>query len=310
MIKTTINTNSSAQIKTKRYFSESFKESFVGYLYVSPFFILFGIFGLFPILFSFYLGFQKWNGLNEMEFVGLNNYKLIYSDPVFWKAIYNTIIIGFLGCFPILVFSIILAFILNSAFVRLKSIFRVSLFMPYVTSTVAVAIVFGVIFSNMEFGIANLTFSWFGFEPIKWQVGEWAVKIAIACMVLWRWVGYNVIIFIAGLQSIPIELYEAATIDGATTRQQLFYITVPLLKPVIIFTVFLSTVGSLQLFTEPLIFLGRNAREEGITAVLYLWREAFNNMAFGTASAAAVTLFFIIIIVSFINYLITNRISS
>jgi cellobiose transport system permease protein len=288
--------------------TESFKEAFVGYLYISPFFILFGIFGLFPILFSFYLGFQKWNGLGEMKYVGLENFKFILEDTLFWRSLYNTVIMGAMGSIPILFVAILLAFALNSALIRYKNFLRVAFFLPYVTSVVAVAVVFGIMFSNQDFGIVNVILGWFGVAPIKWAATEWGVKVAIAVMIFWRWVGYNTIIFLAGLQSIPNDLYEAAKIDGASIPQQLRYITVPMLKPMIIFTVFLSTIGSLQLFTEPLIFLGRTFKAEGITVVLYLWREAFVNLAFGTASATAIILFFIIVIFSYINYFITNKI--
>lgn len=127
-------------------------------------------------------------------------------------------------------------------------------------------------------------------------------------MVFWRWVGYNTIIFLAGMQSIPRELYEAAKIDGATIMQQLRLITLPMLKPIVMFVVFTATIGSLQLFTEPLIFLGRGFREEGITVVAYLWRDAFVYNTFGTASAAAIVLFVIIISLTALNLGISSLI--
>ncbi|MBM7660130.1 cellobiose transport system permease protein [Bacillus mesophilus] len=296
-----------AMNQKKSSLSESAKEALSGYLYISPFFILFAIFGVFPILFSFYLGFQKWNGFGEMEFVGLNNFRLILEDPLFWKSLSNTMIMWVMGTLPQLIIGIILAYTLNSAIIKFKGLFRVSIFMPYVTSTVAVAIVFGIMFNDQPYGLINIIIGWFGFEPHAWTTSEWGVKIAISAMVFWRWIGYNTIIYLAGLQAIPNELYEAATIDGASTRQKIQYITIPLLRPIIILTVFTSTIGALQLFTEPLILVGRTYREEGLTVVLYLYREAFTNMAFGTASAAAIILFLIIIIISTINVFVANR---
>lgn len=293
----------------KKWLSEKVKEAVSGYLYISPFFILFAIFGLFPFLFSFYLGFQKWNGLGEMEFIGLQNFKWILTDKIFWTSLSNTLIMWVLGTLPQIVIGIILAYALNSVLIKLKTVFRVSIFLPYVTSTVAVAIVFGVMFNSQDFGLINSILSFFGFDPISWSTSNWGVKIAISTMVFWRWVGYNTIIYLAGLQGIPNELYEAAEIDGATVRQKILYITVPMLRPIVIFIVFTSTIGALQLFTEPLIFLGRNAREEGITVVLYLYREAFANLAFGPASATAIILFFIIIVISSINVFIANKLS-
>ncbi|WP_082881185.1 carbohydrate ABC transporter permease [Lederbergia galactosidilytica] len=284
------------------------KESLTGYLYVAPFFILYFIFGLFPILFSLYLGFQKWNGLGKMEFIGLQNFKLILTDSLFWTSLSNTLIIWVLGTLPQLIIGIILAYALNSALVKLKTLFRVSIFIPYITSTVAVAIVFGIMFNNQEFGLFNSILGIFGIDPVSWGTNFWGVKIAISTMVFWRWIGYNTIIYLAGLQGIPNELYEAAEIDGASTRQKIQYITIPMLRPILILTVFTSTIGALQLFTEPLIFLGSSAREEGITVVLYLYREAFSNLAFGPASATAIILFIIILVFSSVNVFIANRI--
>lgn len=287
---------------------EKTKEAIAGYLYISPFFILFAVFGLFPILFSFYLGFQKWNGLGEMEYIGLQNFKWILSDSLFWTSLSNTLIMWVIGTVPQLIIGIIIAFALNSALIKMKTIFRVSIFMPYVTSTVAVAIVFGLMFNAQDFGLINVVMGWFGIDAISWETNFWGVKIAISTMVFWRWIGYNTIIYLAGLQGIPNELYEAAEIDGATIRQKIQYITIPMLRPIVILLVFTSTIGALQLFTEPLIFLGRGAREEGITVVLYLYREAFSNLAFGPASATAIILFIIIIIISSINVFFANRV--
>lgn len=288
---------------------EKTKEAVTGYVFVSPFFILFFIFGLFPIIFSFYLGFQKWNGLGEMEFIGLQNFKWILTDRIFWISLGNTLIMWVLGTLPQLVIGIILAYALNSALIRMKSFFRLSIFVPYVTSTVAVAIVFGAMFNSQDFGLINTILGFFGIDPISWTTSDWGVKIAISTMVFWRWVGYNTIIYLAGLQGIPRELYEAADIDGATVRQKIQYVTLPMLRPIVIFLVFTTTIGALQLFTEPLIFLGRGAREEGITIVLYLYREAFNNLAFGPASATAIVLFILIVIISAINVFISNRLA-
>ncbi|MFC7371973.1 carbohydrate ABC transporter permease [Fictibacillus iocasae] len=304
----------STQLKTtkteKSYkLSEKTKDRISAYLFISPFFILFAIFGLFPILFSFYLAFQKFNGLGEMEYVGLKNFQWILEDPLFWKSIYNTIILGLLGTAPQILIGLVLATILNATWLRFKNVFRIAIFMPYVTSILAVAIIFSVIFSNQSSGLMNTIIGFAGFEPVNWTTSEWGVKTAISTMVFWRWVGYNTIIFLAGLQSIPHELYEAAEMDGASTWKQFRHITLPLLKPVIIFTTFLSTIGAWQLFVEPLVFFGRlnDVREEGMTVVLYLYREAFRNNAFGTASATAVVLFFIIMFFTIINYFITSR---
>ncbi|QKS72371.1 sugar ABC transporter permease [Paenalkalicoccus suaedae] len=294
--------------KKKSAFSRRTWDMIAGYSFISPFYILFAVFGVFPIFFSFYLAFFRWDGLNPMEFVGFNNFVIIFNDPLFWKSIYNTVIIGLMGTAPQLVVALLLAFALNSVLLKYKGIFRLAIFLPYVTSIVAVAIVFSVIFSNQESGLANTFLGFFGVDPITWTRSEWGAKFAIAAMVFWRWVGYNTIIYLAGMQAIPNDLYEAAKMDGATVRQQIWHITIPMLKPFIIFSVFTATIGALQVFAEPHIFQGRGGRPEGITIVLYLYRDAFGSNFFGTASATAIVLFFIIIIFSSLNMYFTNRI--
>ncbi|MGV2621952.1 sugar ABC transporter permease [Halobacillus sp. ACCC02827] len=290
------------------HMSEKKKDMLSGYLYIAPFFIIFGIIGLYPAGFSIVLAFQKWNGLGEMEFVGMSNFIIVLQDPLFWKSLYNTVIIGLMGTAPQLIVGIILAYFLNLAVIRFTNFFRVTIFMPYITSMVAVALVFGVFFSSSETALANYFIGLFGIDPVSWKTSEWGAKIAIALMVFWRWVGYNTIIYLAGLQSIPKDLYEAATIDGAGKVQQFFHITIPLLKPFILLTVFMSTVGALQLFAEPTVFLGSSAfsRDEAMTVVMYLYRDAFNLGSFGTASATAVLLLIIIIAAAAINTWLTS----
>ena len=291
------------RVKKKRYRSEEKKDMISGYLYITPFFIIFSLVGLYPALFSIYLGFQKWNGLSPMEFVGLSNFKIVLTDPLFWKSVYNTIVMGIMGTAPQLVFGIIFAFLLNLAFLKFKNFFRVTIFMPYITSMVAVALIFSVLFSDHESSLVNYLLSLAGVDPVNWSSSEWGTKIAISIMVFWRWVGYNTIIYLAGIQSIPNDLYEAATIDGANKFQQLIYITMPMLKPFIILTVFTSTVGSLQLFSEPTVFLGNSAftRDEAMTIVMYLYRDAFKLQSFGTASATAIILLVLITLFAVIN---------
>ena len=296
------------KVRKKRYMSEAKKDMASGYLYIAPFFIIFAIIGLYPALFSIYLGFQKWNGLSPMTFVGLANFKIVLTDPLFWKSVYNTIVMGIMGTAPQLVFGIIFAYLLNLAFLKFRNFFRVTIFMPYITSMVAVALIFSVLFSDHESSLANYVLSLAGLDPVSWATSEWGTKIAISIMVFWRWVGYNTIIYLAGIQSIPNDLYEASTIDGASKFQQFRYITIPMLKPFIILTVFTSTVGALQLFSEPTVFLGTDAftRDEAMTIVMYLYRDAFKLQSFGTASATAMILLILITVFAAINVYLTS----
>lgn len=308
-VKMNSNSKKDSIFKKLKFKSEEKKDMVSGYLYIAPFFIIFALIGLYPALFSFYLAFQKWNGLGDMAFNGLTNFQVVLTDPLFWKSVYNTLIMGIMGTAPQLIVGLILAYLLNMAFLRFKSFFRVTIFMPYLTSMVAVALIFSVLFSNHDSSLANYVLThFFGLDPVAWSASEWGTKIAISIMIFWRWVGYNTIIYLAGIQSIPNDLYEAATIDGANKIQQLFYITIPMMKPFIILTVFTSTVGAMQLFSEPTVFLGRDAftRDEAMTIVMYLYRDAFRLQSFGTASATAVILLVIITVLAVFNIRLTQ----
>lgn len=293
----------------KPFLTEQRRSRITAYTFISPFFIIFGIFGLYPILFTIYLSFFKWDALGPMKYVGLKNYELITSDPTFWISFTNTLIMGVMGTVPQLIVALLLAILLNSALTKFKKTFRILYFMPNITSIVAVTLVFSTMFGNN--GMINWILNSFGLENVAFNSGFWGVKIAISTMVMWRWVGYNTIIFLSGLQSIPTDLYEAARIDGANSRQQLAFITLPLLKPFIVFVTLLSTIGALQLFTEPYVFLGQtgsgSTREEGVTMVTYLYSEAFRNGFFGTAAATAVMLFLFTIVFSVLNMVVTSR---
>ncbi|WP_369876231.1 carbohydrate ABC transporter permease [Alkalicoccobacillus gibsonii] len=293
----------------KKKYNQRVRDRISGYLYISPFFILFGVFGMFPLIFTAYLSFHKWNILGEREFIGFANYVgLFTNDPLFWKSVGNTFSIWALSTIPQLFVALILAFILNQAFLKGKSLFRLAVFMPNVTSIVAVTIVFSAIFGT-QYGIINYVLSLIGIDPVNWKGSYFGTHVAISLMVMWRWVGYNTIIYLAGLQSIPKDLYEAATIDGATKVQQFFYITIPMVRPIIIFTVLLSSIGGMQVFTEPLIF-GAGSESQGLTMTLYLYQEAFERFSFGYAAAIAWVLFLIIILVSLLNMFLTKRIKS
>jgi cellobiose transport system permease protein len=273
------------------------------YIAIAPFYILFAIFGVFPIIFSLYLSFQNWDGIGDMRFVGLAQYEFLISDPAFWKSLINTFQIWFISTIPMLAIALVLAFMLNQQ-IRGKSAYRLAFFVPNVTSIVAIAIIFGSIFAN-QFGLINAILEALpGLDTVQWLNTPWGIKVAIAAMVIWRWTGYNAIIYLAGLQAIPTELYEAARVDGASWVQVFFRITVPLLRPVILFTVITSTIGGLQLFTEPQVLLGNTGGvgNEGQTMVLYLYQQAFAFNQFGYGAAIGWALFVVMIIFSFVNW--------
>ncbi|WP_435923961.1 carbohydrate ABC transporter permease [Paenibacillus sp. DYY-L-2] len=293
----------------KPFWTEKRRSQLTAYTFISPFFILFAIFGLYPILFTIYLSFFKWDALGPMKYVGLKNYELVTGDPTFWISFSNTLIMGLMGTVPQLIVALLVAVMLNSALNKFKNTFRILYFMPNITSIVAVTLVFSTMFGNN--GMINWILNGLGLESVPFNSGWWGVKIAISTMVMWRWMGYNAIIFLSGLQSIPTDIYEAAKIDGATRTQQLFQITLPLLRPFILFVTLVSTIGALQLFTEPYVFLGQSGtgstRQEGVTMVTYLYNEAFKNSFFGTAAATAVLLLFATILFSLLNMTLSSR---
>lgn len=296
------------ETRVKRHLGREIYKNRMIYLLISPFFIIYGIFGLFPIIYSFFLSFHKWNGSGEMKYVGAAYYQYLLKDSTFLLSIKNTLIIWVLSTIPMVILAIILAFILNSSFVKGKTLFRTVYYLPNITSTVAIAIVFANIFGN-KYGILNFVIEKLGFDPIQWMSINLGVQFAIAVIVIWRWTGYNAVILIAGLQKIPTSLYEAASLDGASNFQIFRHITLPLLNPVIQFVVVTSTIGGWQLFAESQMMVGDagGIGKSGMTVVLYLYNQAFKNRQFGYGSAISWALVIIIGVLSIINWLLTRK---
>ncbi|BCL14200.1 carbohydrate ABC transporter permease [Micromonospora sagamiensis] len=285
------------------------------YLYIAPFFLLFGVFGLYPLGYTLWVSLHDWDLLGtEHTFVGLENYSRLMADSDFWHSVVNTLGIFVISTVPQLLAALWLANLLNRQ-LRARTTFRMAVLVPNVTSTAAVAIVFGVIFGR-EFGMVNWLLDLVGVDPIGWKSNRFASWVAISTMVDWRWTGYNALIFLAAMQAIPRDLYESAAIDGANRVRQFWSITVPLLKPTIIFTVIISTIGGLQLFTEPRLFhSGTNPirggpMRESQTVTMYMFENAFApHYNFGYGSAVAWLLFALIAVVAAINVLMLRRLA-
>jgi multiple sugar transport system permease protein len=279
------------------------------YVLLSPFVILFMVFGLFPLLFSLVLAFQSWEptaGLHAMHFVGPENFVFSLEDEWFWKSLKNTAWLALVSGVPQHGVAIPLAVFIHTRFKRLRNAAVGAYFVPYITSTVAIAILFSSLFST-DFGLINSALQGlFGIERIDWLGEPSHIKPAISTIVFWRYLGFNVVLYLAALQTIPKDLYEAATMDGAGRLQQFFFITLPGLKPMIFFGVTLSVIGGLQLFEEPFILLpdGRGGSDQaGMTTALYLYRMAFDFNDFGAASAMSWLLFVVVVALT----LLTNR---
>lgn len=287
---------------------------FAPYGYVAPYFLIFGVFGLFPLLYTIWVSLQDRNLLESeaATFVWFANYVKLMADPYFWNAMGNTLSLWLLTTVPQILFALFIAQMLNRK-VRTRTLFRMGVILPNITSVAAVTIIFAQLFGR-DFGLVNWVLDLFGAGQIDWQAGTASSHIAIAVMVVWRWTGYHALIFLASMQAISPTLYEAATLDGASGRQQFWRITVPLLRPQIIFTTIIATTGNMRLLAEPLLFNPGAAAATGgsdrqfQTAALYLYEQGFTKYDFGYSSSIAVVLAIATVIVAGLGYLVTKRI--
>lgn len=270
------------------------------YLFISPFFILFAVFALYPILYSFWLSFHEWNGFTDAVFVGLDNYRQLFSDSYFWNAMLNTVILFFIYVPALILLAIVLATILHANYLRFQGIWRGLLFLPHLTSMVAAGFVFRLILDTNS-GVANRLLAWLNIPPVPWLDSVWSARLSLGLLMIWAWLGYNTVIMLAGLQTIPDELNEAAKIDGANRSQIFLHITVPLLRPVIFFALTLSIIGTFQMFTEPYILTRGGPIGATETPVMQIYAMLFSNIRYGYASAMSYVFFATILIVAFLQ---------
>ena len=270
------------------------------YFFLTPFLLVFCAFWIWPILHSLSLSFQN-TRIRPSVFDLSANWGRLSIDPAFANALKNSLIIMGVQVPIMIVLAVLLAVMLNSPLLRAKGIMRFAFFAPVVVSEVAYAAVFRLIF-NADFGIVNKMLNVIGIDRIAWFSDPNAAMAVIIMAITWRWVGYNAIIILSGLQSIPGDIYEAALLDGASKAKQFLFITLPLLKPVVIFCVVLSIIGSLQLFTEPFLITNRGG-PGGATETLgiFIYRQGFAAFNFGYASAIAYTLTIMAVAFSLLN---------
>lgn len=283
---------------------------FSPYLFVSPFFVVFAVFGVFPLIYTGWVSLHDWHLIGGHTFVGFQNYTDLMADPDFWNAVGNTFAIFLIATIPQLVIALMLANLLNRAMGG-RTFFRMGILVPTVTSVAAVGIVFGQLFAR-DVGLVNWVLTSIGIDRVDWQADSLSSWVAIATMVDWRWTGYNALILLGAMQAIPRELYDAAAVDGAKPWQQFWRITVPLLRPTLLFTVIVATIGGLQLFTEPLLF-GFGKIQGGTlgqfqTITMYMYENAFQRFHYGYGAAIAWTLFLMIVLISILNAVIVRRV--
>ncbi|MEV0349958.1 sugar ABC transporter permease [Nonomuraea sp. NPDC050680] len=289
---------------------QSIGERIAPYAYIAPFFLIFAIFGLVPLLFTFYVALFDWNPIGEHVFIGFGNFSRLFADARFWNAAENTISIWLLSTVPQLVLALGLAHLLNHARLRLAVFFRMSMLVPYITSVAATTIVFAQMFDR-DYGLLNWLLGFVGVEPIDFKQSVWGSHVLIAAMVAWRWFGYTTLLYLASLQAIPRAIYEAAAVDGAGGWKQFRHISIPSLRPVIVFTIVTSTIGGLQIFTEPLLVsrsVTCGAVRQCQTLTLFLYEQGFGQFQFGYGAAIGVALFVLVVAAATLNYVLSTRI--
>lgn len=272
----------------------------VAYAFLAPYLLIFATFWLWPIINSFLLSFQN-TRVNPWRFAPSMNWGRLVADPAFYNALQNTLIILIVQVPVMIALATVMAVLLNSPLLKARPLFRFAFFAPVVVGEVAYAAVFRLMFSA-DFGIINKLITSVGLSPVPWFDNSTAAMALIIIAVTWRWAGYNAIIILAGLQSIPGDVYEAARLDNVSRRQQFLYITLPLLKPIIMFCVVLSVIGTMQLFTEPFLITNRGG-PGGATETLgiFLYRQGFTSLNFGYASAIAYTIAALAVAISLFN---------
>lgn len=279
------------------------------YLYIAPFFLVFALTGMFPILYTAFISMQDWDHIRGTgTFVGLDQFDWILHDPNFWKALRNTFSIFLLSSVPQVIAATLIAAMLDQN-LRAKTFWRMGVLLPYVVAPIATALIFSNMFGDQH-GLINDTLADLGLGPVLWHTDVIPSHMAIATMVNFRWTGYNTLILLAAMQAVPRDLYEAAEVDGAGAVRRFRSLTIPQIRPTLIFVIIMSTIGGLQIFEEPLIYdrFGRGgADKQWLTITLYMYNMGWLDFNFGRAAAVAWLLFLIIMTITLINTWVTRR---
>jgi len=276
-------------------------------LCITPFFVLFGVFSLYPIGFSLWLSFREWSLTGPARWIGLANFRALAHDSLFWQSMLNAALLFLIYVPAMTLLALVLASLLNSRYVRLQGFWRTVIFLPYIMSgTVAAAFTFQLMLDRNA-GYANKLLSFVGVSPVPWLDNTWWARISLGLLVLWAWLGYNMLIMLAGLQAIPPELAEAARVDGAGPVRIFWHITVPLLRPVIVFAVTLSIIGTFSLFTEPLLLTNGGPANATTTPVLQIWQNTFSFLRVGYSAAMSWIYFAVIVTIALTQYFLVSR---
>jgi arabinosaccharide transport system permease protein len=277
----------------------------VPYIFVSPFIISFLIFTVYPAIQAIIMSFQSVLP-GQIEFIGLRNYSRVFN-PTFYKALSNTSIYVIFTVVILVILPIILAVLLDSKVVKYKTLFRASLFMPALASTIVSGMVFRLMFGETDTATANQILNWIGLESVDWRYNAWSGMFLLVLLCSWKWMGVNILYFLAALQNVPKELYEAAEIDGASAFKKFVFVTLPFLKPVTIFVGTISVINGFRMFEESFVFWEAGSPGNiGLTVVGYLYQQGIQQNDMGFGAAIGVVLMLIIFIVSFIQLILTG----
>ena len=278
----------------------------VSYLFIALPFTLFFVFQIAPVFMSFFWSFTQYDVVHSPKFIGLDNYKnILFNDPLFWKAIRNTAIYT-IGVVPIgICISLLLAVAIDQK-IKFKSFFKSIFFLPTVTSIIAVSVIWKWLYAGEKYGLINYFIMKLGLQPVDWLASPGWTLPSIMIMSIWAGVGYNMMLFLAGLQTIPHSMYEAAEIDGAGFWKKFFHITLPLLRPTIVFVAMMSFIVSFQVFEQVYIMTGGQGGIGGVldsalTIVAYLYDMGFQKFQMGYASALAYIIFLITLMIAILN---------
>lgn len=272
------------------------KPRYAPYFFIAPFFLLFGVFMVYPLFDSIRLSTYSVRGMQHQTFVGLENIERLLADPLFWTALWNTAYFALGSLLLQLPVALGLALLLSNARLKGRNLFRLSFFSPVLISGVFIAVIFYLLYDR-RYGLVNKVL---GFE-IPWLQDPDLVMPALVLAGVWRWAGFNMVYFLAGLQSIRRELYEAAAVDGAGTWQTFIHVTIPALRPVIAFVVITSMIGSFQLFDLPYVLTEGGPGNASMTMVMYLYKHGFEFINLGYAATIGWALAVIIGVISIIQ---------
>ncbi|MCM3164867.1 carbohydrate ABC transporter permease [Metabacillus litoralis] len=277
----------------------------VPYIFVSPFILSFLVLSLYPSIQAIIMSFQRVLP-GQTTFIGMSNYSRVLN-PTFYKALSNTSIYVLLTVLILVITPIILAVLLDSKLVKFKTFFRASLFLPALASTIVAGMVFRLMFGETDTAVANQILNWIGLESVDWRYNAWSGMFLMVLLCSWRWMGVNILYFLAALQNVPKELYEAAEMDGASTIKKFFYVTLPFLKPVTIFVTTISVINGFRMFEESFVFWEAGSPGNiGLTVVGYLYQQGIQQNDMGFGAAIGVVLMLIIFAVSFFQLILTG----